>query len=84
MQLPLLIAAFKWEAFFEKFEEETFLIGFVLCVVGISLVALAKRISCALRHTDHAEEGDGIVLTVKIIGSIIILAAAVLIFIQPF
>ncbi len=84
MQLPLLLAAFKWEDFFENFEEETFLIGFVLCVIGISLVALAKRISCAIRKTDQAEDGDSIVLTIRIVGAIIIFSAAVLIFIQPF
>ena len=82
MQLPLLLA-FKWNHFFEQFEEETFLIGFILCVVGISLTALAKRISCALRHKDHAEDGDGIVLTIKIIGAILIVVAAILFFIQP-
>ena len=84
MQMSLLLASSFWETFIERFEDEAFLIGFVLCVVGISLTALAKRISCAIRHSDHAEEGDGIVLTIKVIGIITIFAAAILIFIQPF
>jgi len=82
MQLPLLLAAYNWENILRKFEDESFLIAFILCVVGISLTALAKRISCALRHKDHAEDGDGIVLTIKIIGAIMIVAAAILVFIQ--
>lgn len=71
-----------WEDLMERLQQDNVIVGIALCILGISLACLARRIACFCRKTDSVSNEDGIMLTIKVIGLVLIVVAAIVLIIK--
>ena len=71
------------ESFIRYFSMPQIWIAMALCVVGVSLVLLARRITRVAKDTDKVEDNDRMLVTIKCIGIImLVLTVVILVFVQ--
>ncbi len=63
----------------EFITKENVIIGFIMMVVGLALVMLAKKITIAVKSNKEIKEDDTLLNVLKIIGLIMLLVSLVLI-----
>ena len=63
----------------EFIKKENVIIGFIMMVVGLVLVMLAKKITIAVKSNKEIKEDDTLMSVLKIIGLIMLLVSLVLI-----
>ena len=66
------------ESFIRYFSMPQIWIAMILCVVGVALVLLARRITRVAKNVDKVEDNDRTLVTIKCVG-IVLLVIAVLI-----
>ena len=67
------------ESFKRFFSMPQIWIAMFLCVVGIALVILARRITRVAKNTDKVEDNDQTLVTIKCIGIIMLIIAVLII-----
>ena len=66
------------ESFIRYFSMPQIWIAMILCVVGVAIVLLARRITRVAKNVDKVEDNDRTLVTIKCVG-IVLLVLAVLI-----
>ena len=69
------------ESFIRYFSMPQIWVAMVLCVVGVSLVLLARRIARVAKDTDKIADNDRTLVTIKCIGIVmLVLTVVILVF----
>lgn len=70
------------EAFKKFFSMPAVWVAMILCMVGVALVILARRITRVVKNIDKVEDNDRTLVTIKCIGIVLlVLTVVILVFI---
>lgn len=67
------------ESFKRFFSMPQIWIAMFLCVVGVALVVLARRITRVAKNTDKVEDNDQTLVTIKCVGIIMLIISVLII-----
>lgn len=71
------------ESFKRFFSMPQVWIAMIICVVGVALVLLARRITRVVKNTDDIKDNDRTLVTIKCVGIVLLcLTVVILVFIE--